>query len=117
MIVYIILICISLWFIGSRFVSYIRHEDNQTAFKFLTTLIIWGGILFTSLFPEEVRRLSQQMGFGENLNTLIFFGFVIVFILFFRLLRSIEGLERNITDLVRQNALMELQTKLNSKPK
>jgi len=117
MIIHFILICISLWFIGSKFVAFIRHEHNQTAYKFATTFFIWGGILFTSLFPEEVRKLSQQMGFGENLNTLIFFGFVVVFILFFRLLRSIERLERNITDLVRQNGLMELQTKLNSKPK
>ncbi|PIY71932.1 hypothetical protein COY87_03585 [Candidatus Roizmanbacteria bacterium CG_4_10_14_0_8_um_filter_33_9] len=117
MIVYIILICISLWFIGSKFAAFIRHEHNQTAYKFATTLFIWGGILFTSLFPGEVRRLSQQMGFGENLNTLIFFGFVIVFILFFRLLRSVENLERNITELVRQNALMDLKTKLSAQSK
>jgi len=115
MIIYLILICVSLWFIGSRFVAFIRHEHNQTAYKFITTFIIWGGILFTSLFPEEVRKFSRQMGFGENLNTLIFFGFVVVFILFFRQLRSIEALERNITDLVRQNALIELRAKLEQK--
>jgi len=117
MIIYLILICLSLWFIGSRFVAFIRHEHNQTAYKFVTTLVIWGGILFTSLFPEEVRNLSRQMGFGENLNTLIFFGFVIVFFLFFRQLRSVEALERNITDLVRQNALSELRSKLEYKSK
>lgn len=117
MIVYIILICISLWIIGSRFMAYIRHEHNQTTYKLVITVIIWGGILFTSLFPEQVRTLSRQMGFGENLNTLIFFGFVMVFILFFRLLRSVESLERNITNLVRQNALYELKSSLEKKLK
>lgn len=117
MIVYSILICISLWFIGSGFVAFVRHEHNQTAYKFVTTFVIWGGILFTSLFPEEVHRFSRQMGFGENLNTLIFFGFVVLFVLFFRLLRGIESLEKNITDLVRQNALMEIKDKLDHRLK
>lgn len=117
MIVYIILICISLWFIGSRFLAYIRHEGNQSVYKFATTALIWGGVLFTSLFPEKVRTYSRQMGFGENLNTIIFFGFVIVFILFFRLLRSIENLEKSMTNLVRQNALLELKSKLQIKTK
>ncbi len=115
MIIYIILIGISLWFIGIRFFAFLRRESGQSVYKLLTTLIIWGGVLFTSVFPDKVHMFSRWMGLGENLNTLIFFGFVMLFFFVFRLLRSVENAERNITDLVRENALTELKIKTYSK--
>jgi hypothetical protein len=34
--------------------------------------------------------ISRWFGFGQNLNTLIFFGFVVLFIAFFKLLSMVE---------------------------
>jgi hypothetical protein len=87
---------------------FIWKEKTQTFFKLVTTLIVWGGVLYTSLFPKEVHSLSTRMGFGENLNTLIFFGFVVVFVIIFRLLAVIERTESQLTDLVRKIALKDL---------
>lgn len=103
-----VLVLISLFFLGNRIVKYIRKERTQTVFKLLLTIIIWGGILFTSLFPELVHTVSRNLGLGENLNTLIFFGFVVVFVILFKLLSSFESLERQLTELVRKEALKEI---------
>ncbi len=105
------LVLISLFFIADRVIRFVRKERAQTAYKLLTTLFIWGGILFTSLFPITVHDLSRKMGFGENLNTLIFFGFVVVFFVLFKLLGSVESAERQITEIVRKEALDELRKK------
>ncbi|PIY69230.1 hypothetical protein COY90_01720 [Candidatus Roizmanbacteria bacterium CG_4_10_14_0_8_um_filter_39_9] len=103
-----VLVLISLFFLGNRIIKYIRKERTQTVFKLLLTLIIWGGILFTSLFPALVHAISRNIGLGENMNTLIFFGFVVVFVILFKLLSSFESLERQLTEIVRKEALKDL---------
>ena len=110
-IIQVVLSAISVYFLMNRFIRFIRREKTQTGFKLVMTLTVWGGVLFTSLFPTVVHRLSQTLGFGENLNPLIFFGFVIVFIVLFKLLSSIEHLERNLTEIVRKEALKDLIVK------
>ncbi|MFA5136533.1 MAG: DUF2304 domain-containing protein [Patescibacteria group bacterium] len=107
-IIQLILGFISLFFLINRIIRFLKKERTQTGFKLLSTLVVWGGILFTSLFPRTVHIISMNLGFGENLNTLIFFGFVIVFILLFKLLSSTEKLERNVTEMVRKEALKDV---------
>lgn len=105
----LILSLIALFFLGNRIIRFLRKERTQTGFKLIMTLLVWGGILFTSLFPVAVHSLSRTLGFGDNLNTLIFFGFVMVFVILFKLLASIENMERNITQVVRKEALKDLK--------
>ena len=104
-----ILSFIALFFLGNRIIRFLRKERSQTGFKLIMTLFVWGGVLFTSLFPVTVHNLSRALGFGDNLNTLIFFGFVMVFVILFKLLASIENMERNITEVVRKEALKDLK--------
>ena len=94
----------------SRLVRYLRHEKSQTLFKLLAAFAVWGTILILTIFPQISRIISEKLGMGENLNTLIFLGFVITFIIIFRLLRTIETLESNITEIVRKDALRNIIT-------
>ena len=102
-VIQIILAIIASYFLLNRTMRFMRKERTQTGFKLITTCIVWGGVLFTSLFPTEVHNLSRRLGFGENLNTLIFFGFVVVFIVLFKLLSSIEKLEKSLTDIKKRS--------------
>lgn len=104
----IVFTTLSIGVIITRFFRFIRREQGQTLFKLLLTIGIWGGISYTSLFPAHIRALSRQFGFGENLNTFIFFGFVIVFVVLFRIIAIVERLEKLITEVVRKNALKDL---------
>ena len=113
----VILIAIASSFLLSGLWKFIRREQNQTFLKATYTALIWGSVIFLSIFPDSLRIWSIRFGLGENLNTIIFIGFVLVFMAIFKLLNSIERLERTISELVRKDALSDLNKQLIRKNK
>ena len=105
------LIFLSSYMIGKGITRFIKKETSQSFFKTTSTIIIWGVILTISLFPDFAYFVSRKLGMGSNLNTLIFFGFVVVFMILFRILSIIEVLERQITTLTREIALRDKDKK------
>ena len=91
--------------IGKALSRFVKKEVSQSLFKTISTIAIWGIILTISLFPDFAYFVSRKLGMGSNLNTLIFFGFVIVFMIIFRILSIVEVLEKQITILTREIAL------------
>ncbi|MGK2848753.1 MAG: DUF2304 domain-containing protein [Minisyncoccota bacterium] len=107
----LILICIALIFLGNGILKFIQRERGQTFFKFCMTLIIWGFVAFFAVFPGTAREISLALGLGENLNTLIFIGFVITFIILFKFLSILERLEHDISEIIRKEALTKIKKK------
>lgn len=105
----IVLITISFLIIINQLIRFYKKEKGQTYFKLISTLFIWISILLISALPNIASFVSSKLGFGDNLNTLIFIGFIVVFLLVFKLLDIIERLERNITEIVRKQALKEIK--------
>lgn len=104
---HIVLASIACYFLIVQVVRFVRGESFQSFAKFVVSFAVWGSILFFALFPEMARVISVQLHIGDNLNTLIFTGFIGVFILIFRLLHIIERMEQEITTLVRANAMSQ----------
>ncbi|GIW68020.1 MAG: hypothetical protein KatS3mg096_888 [Candidatus Parcubacteria bacterium] len=100
-----ILIFLSIFMIINRFLRFYRKEVGQTFFKFLITFIIWLVVLIISVFPDFAYYISGKLGMGKSLNTLIFFGFVVVFMILFKILSLIEKIEKQISKIVRELAL------------
>jgi len=111
-IVRIAVVAVSALFLLDGIIKFFKREERQTLFKFLSYLAIWGSILTLGLFPEASHLISQLLGFGDNLNTLIFFGFAVAFFAIFKLLNAVERLERNISEVVRREALEPLEDQL-----
>lgn len=103
-----VILIFSLYSIITRTWRFIRRETGQTVFKLLATTVVWGSISFIAFFPAFVRQISKDLGFGENLNTIIFFGFIVVFVILFRVLSILEKNERLLTEIIRQEALKEV---------
>lgn len=104
---------IALYFMLRDLYRIVKKEAYYTVFKFVLNNLVWGTILIFTLNPSLAKSVSRALGLGENLNTLIFVGFVIVFIMIFRLIQISEHHERTITDLVRKQALSKLTEKKN----
>lgn len=105
-----VLIILSLAIIGDRFIRFLKREAGQTVFKLITAFFIWGAVLIISIFPDFAYYISGKLGMGKNLNTLIFFGFVVVFMILFKILSMIEKLEKEITKIVREIAMKRLNS-------
>lgn len=105
------LVATSLFFLVGGVLKFVQRVKSQTFFRLMMTFAIWGGVLFFTLFPEKARELTMAFGLGENLNTLIFLVFVVIFIIIFRLLATIERLERSISEIVRNKALEAVDAK------
>jgi hypothetical protein len=105
----IILALIGLYYIFDRTTRFIRKEPTQTLFKLVTTLIIWIPVVVIALFPTAAMQVLAYMGLGDNVNTLFLLVFVIIIIFQFKLLAIIEKIEKNITEIVRKEALKELE--------
>jgi len=108
-IVHLVLVGVAALFLIDGVVKFFKRERRQTLFKLFANLAVWGSILTLVLFPRMSHVVSQWLGFGENLNTLIFLGFVTVLIALFKLLNATERLERHISEIVRKEALEKLE--------
>lgn len=100
---------IAIYFLYSGLRRFFRRERSQTIFKLLMTLIIWGAVLVFSLFPMISHSVTKSLGFGDNLNTLIFIGFIVLFMIITKLISVIERIERNISEIVRKEALSKIE--------
>jgi hypothetical protein len=89
--------------------KFFRRERSQTFFKFFTNSIIWLGVMVFALYPKVTHILSVKLGFGDSLNTLIFIGFLFVFMILFKIITMIERVEKNISEIVRDETLSPLR--------
>lgn len=93
--------------------KYFSKEIYQTLFKTIFVTLIWALILMFSIFPFSAMELSRDMGLGETLNTLIFVGMVIIFMILYILIGRLNVVNQQLTEIVRYLAISEKLNKDN----
>lgn len=73
--------------------------------KLAARAIVWGGMAVVVMFPELSNDLAELIGIEGNINAVILTGFILVFLMIFKLLSAIERLEQQITLFTRKDAL------------
>lgn len=66
------------------------------------------GALVVVWVPETSSRVAQLFGVGRGADVIVYFGLVLLFVLVFQLHVSHVRLERQLTELVRREALKDL---------
>jgi len=112
----IIIICISsvMLFQGAR--EFLKRETGQTFLKLAVRLIVWGGMAIVAIYPNSTMIVARFIGIEGNINAVILTGFLLVFLLIFKLLSAIEKIEQNISELTRKEALSHLPDKKSADP-
>jgi hypothetical protein len=91
--------------------SYIKGETGQTFLKVSVRVIVWGGMAFIAIFPEFTRIVAKVIGIEGNINAVILTGFLLIFLIIFKLLSAIEKLEQGLLEVTRKEALNEIDKK------
>lgn len=104
----IIILFIAVFMIYGGIEQFLRQQTGQTVMKLGARLFVWGGMAVVVLFPSLSNTLAGLIGIEGNINAVILTGFILVFLMIFKLLSAIERLEQQVTLLTRQDALQEL---------
>ena len=83
-----------------------RHQRGHVGRRWLAFWILfWFAVGGVALVPEATTTVAGWFGVGRGVDFLFYLGFLALFYLMFRLFVRLEGLEQEITRLVRELAL------------
>lgn len=88
--------------------EFFKREVGQTFLKFAVRLIVWGGMGTVAIYPESTEIVARLFGIEDNANAVMITGFLLVFLIIFKLLSAIEKIEQNISELTRKEALSHM---------
>ena len=90
--------------------EFVKRETGQTWIKLFVRILVWGGMIVVAVFPQATTYFAKMIGMIDNMNAVIMTGFLLVFLLIFKLLSAIEKIEQNISELTRKDALAQLDS-------
>ena len=88
---------------------YLKKERQQTFLKLFTRIVVWGGMALLVIYPKLSTSLAKFIGIEGNINAVILIGFLLVFLMIFKLLSAIERLESQISIITREDALNNIE--------
>ncbi len=94
---------------GTR--NFIRGKSGQTLLKLSVRIFVWGGMALIAIFPSFTNTLADIVGLKGNINAVILTGFLLTFLMIFKLLSAIERIEQQISEVTRKEALKEIKEK------
>ena len=104
--VLVILFCLfAIWRVISKF----KRQELKVS-EFLMWLIFWLAVGVAFVMPESLTRLANLLGIGRGADLVLYVAVVVVFYLMFRIFVRLEKMERDITKVVRKDAIKEAET-------
>ena len=100
----ILLIIIAL--IIFRLIAKLRSKDLSGK-QFFGWLVIWLLAAIVVIWPDLTVRLANYVGIGRGSDLVVYSALIFLFYFIFRLLLRIEKMEKNLTKVVREEALQE----------
>ncbi len=105
----IVILAIAFFMLYQGIGRYFKHQSGQSFLKFATRIIVWGGMAVVVAFPDISNMIAGIIGIEGNINAVILAGFLLVFLMIFKLLSAIEHLEQQISIVTRDRALSDIQ--------
>jgi len=92
--------------------EFANRETGQTLLKLAVRLTVWGGMALIAIYPDFTLFIARILGVVDNFNAVVMMGFLLVFMLIFKLLTAIEKIEQNVSELTRKEALSEAHERI-----
>lgn len=75
-------------------------------------LVFWAAVIVVAVHPTTTDRLANMLGVGRGVDTAMYLSLLLIFYLLFRSFAKIEDMDRQLTRIVRANALREMEEDL-----
>ena len=105
----IIVTAIAAIMIYQGIMNFVKGKTSQTFLKLFIRITVWGGMALIAIFPKFTIALAKVIGLEGNINAVILTGFILIFLIIFKLLSAIERLEQDLSVLTRKDALKEIK--------
>lgn len=104
----IVIIVLALLMISQGIKNFFKHESGQTFLKLAVRILVWGGMAVVVAFPGVSNTIANTIGIQGNINAVILTGFLLVFLMIFKILSAVERLEQQITTVTREKTIKEI---------
>ena len=108
----VVLICFAVFAMSRTLMRYRRGLMRVLHLELW--LLFWVGVLVVGMRPEVTDMLARWLGVGRATDAAIYLALLLIFYLLFRSFAKIEDLDRQLTRVVRANALREMEEDLAS---
>ena len=105
----VIVVAVSVFMIFQGAKNFIKGKSGQTFYKLAIRIAVWGGMSLIAIFPSFTNVLANLVGLQGNINAVILSGFILIFLMIFKLLSAIEKLEQGLSEVTRKDALKEIE--------
>lgn len=83
------------------------RKGNLKLKRFLLYLLFWLIVLLAIVFPDETNKVAAFFNITRGADFVIYVSLLTIFYLLFRIFEKIERLEKNLTKVVRETALIK----------
>lgn len=106
----IVLVCFAVFAMSRVFIRF-RRGGMRVANLGLWGLF-WTLVVVAALRPETTDLFARWLGVGRGVDTAMYLSFLTIFYLVFRLFTKLEDLDRQLTRVVRANAIKDAEAQL-----
>ncbi len=106
----IVLICFAVFAMSRALIRYRRGLMRVLHLELW--LLFWVGVVVVGMRPEVTDLLAKWLGVGRATDAAMYLALLLIFYLLFRNFGKIEDLDRQLTKVVRANALREMEEDL-----
>lgn len=99
----ILIFVFSLVAISSIFVHRVKKNLSVQGIAFW--VLFWFGVDLVILYPNSTTIVANMLGIGRGTDLVVYISILAIFYLLFRLQIKIEGINRDITKIVRNDAI------------
>jgi hypothetical protein len=111
----IVLICFS-FFAMSRVVLRYRR-GGMRMLQLGLWMLFWVGVVVVAVHPDTTGLFARWLGVGRGVDIAMYLSILMIFYLLFRSFARIEDLDRQLTRVVRADALREMEGNLSATDK
>jgi hypothetical protein len=106
----IVLLCFAIFAMSRALIRYRRGLTRMLHLEMW--LLFWVCVVVVALRPEVTDLLARWLGVGRGVDTAMYLALLMIFFLLFRNFGKVEDLDRQLTKVVRANALREMEEDL-----